>query len=88
MKFNFSKVVAKTLDGTEVVDLDKFLANVLYSRAKNLTLVDLAHKIHNKKEIEVTQEQLDEIKFIINDENSGFHAFVRKAFLDFIESAK
>ncbi len=86
MKYNFSEVQAKTLDGTPVKDLAKSLANAIYIATKDLSLVKVAQKIHDGEEVELTVPQSEEIKRIIQDEKYGFFAFVQAALIDFIDN--
>jgi len=53
MKYNFSKVSIKTLDGQEVKELHKILANAIYVSTKDLGLVKVAQDIYDGKEVEI-----------------------------------
>jgi len=87
MKYNFSKVSIKTLDGQEVKELHKILANAIYVSTKDLGLVKVAQDIYDGKEVEIWQAQAEEIKRVIQDEKTGFFAFVQAGLLEYIDKA-
>lgn len=88
MKYDFSKVKITTLDGKEVKDAHKTLADAIYAFTKDLDLVTKAIDINTGKEVELDKTEVEVVKGIVKDERAGFFAFVQKAFLDYLDSVK
>lgn len=88
MKVNFKELKVKTLEWQEIADVNKVIANVIYTNTKNLDLVDFALKINKWEEIEITKSELEEIRDLCLDEKSWLFAFVKKAIKDFIDNLK
>jgi len=90
MKFDFTKIVLKDIDG-KILKMDmpfhKVIANTLYSKAKTLDLVETARTINKGMPCEMTKDEIAEFIAIVNEQNFP-HAFVRKSILDYIESVK
>jgi hypothetical protein len=85
MKYDFKAIKAESLDGKQVKDIHKTIANALYTMTKNLDLVEKAIEINKGKPVELEKAEIAEVKRILNDEKIGFYAFVKKAILDYIE---
>lgn len=93
MKFNFSKLTLKNVDGTEIKgEVHKELANLIYARTSDLGLVDKAIDIHAGKEVDLTDAELIEVNNLIEIKAQGgqnfFMAFARKALGDYIKSVQ
>lgn len=92
MKFNFSQVELTDINGKPMqeANVHKLLALMMYRHAKNLDLVELARKINAGEEVEIEKVELEEITGLINmpSEAGGFHAFSRKALLEYINKVK
>ena len=86
MKFNFSEVVVQDLQGIESTDLHKRLWEILYYKAKTLDLADKGKEIYNWEEVELTGEQVKEIKEAILWGDSPFFTFAKKALIDYMET--
>jgi len=89
MKINFKDIILKDLEWNiiENSNIHKVIANLIYSKVKNLDLIDYAFKINKWKDIDITKSELEEIKNLcIEWEN--FSAFVRKGIKDFIDNIK
>jgi hypothetical protein len=90
MKINFSDMVLKDIYEQELPNqlFYKTIANLLYTKANNLDLVDIALVMNRGEEVELTKEELKEVEFLINDPASRIHAYARKAAREFIEEHK
>lgn len=86
MQYNFTDLTAFTIDDKAIPEIDKLLANSIYSGTKDLGLVTVAQDIYRGKDVEITLPQIEEIKRIVQDEKTGFFAFVQKAILDFLDN--
>ncbi|MCP3684662.1 MAG: hypothetical protein GY861_18500 [bacterium] len=89
MKYNFTKVDLVDLEGKKHPGQEGFhkeLANLVYSSAKDLSLVETARTIFAGKEVELDKVEIAEIKKLI--EESPLLAFAKKALIDYIESVK
>ena len=88
MKYNFSEVKIKDIDGKEINNTHKALANAIYLLTENLDLVEIAQKINRGEEVDLEKAEVETIKQIINEPKAGFFAFVKKAYFDYIDSVK
>jgi len=89
MKYSFHTVAITDIDGKDSkVEVHKTLANALYSKSKDLDLVEKARIMNKGEEIELDKTEIEEIKKVIKDPQIGFFAFVQKALLDYIDSIK
>jgi len=97
-KINFSELEVFDINGVKVIKVDdgngnksdflihKQVANLVYTGAKNLDLVEIARDINSGKEVEVSEKELNEIKdLIINKSNTP--AFIKLAISEFIDKA-
>lgn len=89
MKVNFSKVKLLDVEGVLIKghSVHKTLADALYKFSKSVDLVDIALKINKGQEVELSLPDIAVIKEVINNPNSGFYTFARKALLDYLEVA-
>lgn len=86
MKINFSQIKLidledKTIEGSAI---HKTLANLLYARAENLDLVEIARAINKGEEVDLRPEEVKEIQKLVKNPQNGIAAFARKTLLDFI----
>jgi len=88
--YSFHSIELKDLDGKKVpnANVHKVLANALYAQTKDLDLVEKARDINQAKQVELDKTEIEEVKRVIEDPQTGFMAFAKKAILDFIESVK
>lgn len=88
MKFDFTKVVLTDIDGkvVEKHEIHKAIANVLWSGAKKLDLVEVAMSINRGEEVELEKVDVAELLRLVKDPKAGFFAYAQKAILDYIES--
>ncbi|MBU2061163.1 MAG: hypothetical protein KKH44_04850 [Bacteroidetes bacterium] len=90
MKIDFSKVELVDLEGKPLANanIHKTLANALYAHTKDLDLVEKARAINKGGALELDKTEIDEIKRVINDPQTGFMAFAKDALIKFIDSIK
>lgn len=91
MKYNFSQVTYKDIEGKEVegIEFPKTIAKILFSQChKDLELSDLARIIYSGEEVELDKVQIESVKKIVTGDNSFQDASVKKAVVDYIESVK
>lgn len=89
MKYNFSTIELVGIDGKKLdAKAHQSLGNAIYTFTKDLGLVDKAMEIYKGKEVDLGDTEIKIIKSIIEDERVQFHAFVKKAMLDYINSVK
>jgi len=62
------------------------IANIIYTKSKDLNLVDFAIKINKGEEVDIAKTELEAVKELCIDEKSGLVSFARKAIRDFIDS--
>lgn len=88
LKFQFSKVELKDLEGKNLGKVNKELANAIYQLSGDLGMLPIAQDIYNNKEVELTPPQIEELTKIVSFSRNGvgFAAFARKAILDYISS--
>lgn len=82
-KIDFSKIVVKDIDGNpymvqknkELVPYDfaKSLGNALFYTSQDIHLSELGHKIYHHEEVELSDEDIQNIRATINN---GFVGFV------------
>ncbi len=96
MKIDLTKVKTKDIDGKPIkydedsMPLHKHIANILYRKARNLDLVDIAMQINQGQAVEMSKADIAEMRSLINEQN-GVFSFARKAvfeYLDKIEEAE
>jgi len=88
MKADFTKVQLVDIEGKEVQshELHKAIADILWKKAKNLDLVDIAMQMNRGEEVELTDSLKGEIIQMMKDPNCGLAAFARKAVIDYLTS--
>lgn len=90
-KYDFTKVVATDLDGKKLKDvsISKHISNILYHKAKDLDMVDIAMAIHKGEEVELDKSEIQGVMDLLMDvDRSGLATFVRKAIKDYVDSVK
>lgn len=87
MKLDFSKIKLTELDGKEHENLDakRTIANILYRKARNLDLIEVAEQINQGKEVEMRPGDIQELRGLIEDPSNGVFSFVRKATFDYLD---
>ena len=81
-KLNFKAVPTRDIEGNlEPRDISKELGNFIYRETSDLGELDLAQRIYKNGEIEATDEEIEIIRKYIN---SGYKAFVKKAFEEMV----
>ncbi len=89
MKFNFTKVQTKNIDGSLVKKntFFKVLANLLYHQAPTVDFVDIAIQINRGEVVELTAQQIQIVEKLVKDpEISGIACHARKSFQEYIDS--
>lgn len=88
MKYNFSNLQLKDIDGVEIQNHNahKALANGLYINIEDLDIVTKAIEINKNNEVELDKIEIEKIKGFIKSDKCTLVAFVKKAFLDYIDS--
>lgn len=85
-KLNFKAVPCRDIEGNiEPRDISKELGNFIYRETSDLGELDLAQRIYKNGEIEATDEEVEVIRKYIN---SGYKAFVKKAFEEMVSDVQ
>ena len=85
-KLNFKAVPCRDIEGNlEPRDISKELGNFIYRETSDLGELDLAQRIYKEGEIEATDEEVEVIRKYIN---SGYKAFVKKAFEEMVSDVQ
>lgn len=86
MEYDFSKITLVDLDGKEIKDpAYKIIANILYRSARTLDLVETARQINRGEVVELDKSEIQEIKDLMANPQSGVFAFTQKAIFDYVE---
>lgn len=81
-KLNFKAVPTRDIEGNlEPRDISKELGNFIYRETSDLGELDLAQRIYKEGEIEASEEEIEIVRKYIN---SGYKAFVKKAFEEMV----
>lgn len=70
-------------DWDKDLDISKNLANMIYQQSKSIWLVDIALNIYNWRDVEFTEEQIKELKEIIE---AGFTWVAKKFIFEYLDS--
>ena len=65
--------------------IHKLIANMMYTKCRNLDLVDIAMQINRGEIAEMAPAHVAELKALINDPENGLFSFARKATLEYID---
>lgn len=88
IKLNFAKIEVKDVEGKVLTDLSiaKDVGNAVYFSCADISLLDIARKIHEGVEVEVSLAQVTEIYKILNLPygRGGLAAFARKPVIDYL----
>lgn len=77
-KLNFKAVPTRDIEGNlEPRDISKELGNYIYRETSDLGELDLAQRIYKDGEVEANESEIEIIRKYID---SGYKAFVKKAF--------
>ena len=88
---DLSSIVIIGLDGepAELNDgIHKTVANVMFTRAKNLDLVEMARKVFAGGPVLMADSHIAEIRQLVEDKENQFWAFTKKAIFDCLDNAK
>lgn len=91
MKYNFSKIKLKDIDGNELpldVPFYKEFANFLHQTVSDLDLLEKVFDINKGKEVELNELEKQKLVDFIKAETTPLLAISKKAVLDYIESVK
>ena len=95
MKFDFSKVKLKDVQGVDIkldVPFHQTIANQIYSVAADLGLVTKAQEMYKGNVVDFNEAEITEVKALIEKKGANgeyfFFAFTRKALLDYIQSVQ
>jgi len=86
MKYDFSKMIFRDIEDRPIEGGYKFLANALYNLVKDLDMLEIARSINKGEIVELDESAIEEIKVVIENQNSRFAAFMKKAVLDFLKT--
>lgn len=77
MKIDFRKLEVEDIEGNKsTVDISKMLGNAIYQKTVDLGELELAQDIYKNGEVELSSEQVGNIKGYVS---TGFVAFVQIA---------
>ncbi len=87
MKIKLAKATLKDIDDKVVKEheLHKSVANILYTKAKNLDLVDIAVAMNRGEAVEMAGSHIKELRGLVADPANGLLSFARKAVLDYLD---
>lgn len=72
---------------TKETSVCETLGNTLFIQAKTIPLAEIAKRIYNKEEVELRDEDIAEIKEVINGRYFQFAPMVKRQVIDFIDKA-
>jgi hypothetical protein len=85
-KLNFKAVPTRDIEGNlEPRDISKELGNYIYSETSDLGELDLAQRIYKDGEVEANESEIEIIRKYID---SGYKAFVKKAFEEMVSDVQ
>lgn len=83
MKIDFSKIMIEDIEGNEIaVDVSKDLGNMMYLNAQDIAVADLGREIYHKKEVELNEVQVKQIRPFVE---KGFKAIVKRVLLPMLD---
>lgn len=92
MKVDLTKVKTRSIDGKEnkykkddTQQVYKIIANMLYLKVRDLDLVDIAMQMNKGQVVEMTPTQIQEMRSLIADPESGLFSFAKKAIFDYLD---
>lgn len=85
-KLNFKAVPTRDIEGNlEPRDISKELGNYIYHETSDLGELDLAQRIYKDGEVEANESEIEIIRKYID---SGYKAFVKKAFEEMVSDVQ
>lgn len=85
-KLNFRAVPTRDIEGNlEPRDISKELGNYIYRETSDLGELDLAQRIYKDGEVEANESEIEIIRKYID---SGYKAFVKKAFEEMVSDVQ
>ena len=85
-KLNFKQVPTRDIEGNlEPRDISKELGNYIYRETSDLGELDLAQRIYKDGEVEANESEIEIIRKYID---SGYKAFVKKAFEEMVSDVQ
>ena len=85
-KLNFKAVPTRDIEGNlEPRDISKELGNYIYRETSDLGVLDLAQRIYKDGEVEANESEIEIIRKYID---SGYKAFVKKAFEEMVSDVQ
>lgn len=85
-KLNFKAVPTRDIEGNlEPRDISKGLGNYIYRETSDLGELDLAQRIYKDGEVEANESEIEIIRKYID---SGYKAFVKKAFEEMVSDVQ
>jgi hypothetical protein len=85
-KLNFKAVPTRDIEGNlEPRDISKELGNYIYRETSDLGELDLAQRIYKDGEVEANESEIEIIRKYID---SGYKAFVKKAFEEIVSDVQ
>lgn len=85
-KLNFKAVPTRDIEGNlEPRDVSKELGNYIYRETSDLGELDLAQRIYKDGEVEANESEIEIIRKYID---SGYKAFVKKAFEEMVSDVQ
>lgn len=85
-KLNFKAVPCRDIEGNlEPRDISKELGNYIYRETSDLGELDLAQRIYKDGEVEANESEIEIIRKYID---SGYKAFVKKAFEEMVSDVQ
>lgn len=88
--YNFSAISLTDLDGNpvskeEMMEVQKILATIVYTKVSDLDLVDVAFKINKCDTVDLAKSEVETLKSLWLSEDAGLSAFVKKAISDYVQ---
>ena len=89
-KYNFSTLKTTDLNGKPLVEIQfhKVLANLIYTNTGVLDMVELAREMNSGVKMDLRQQEVNEIKRLLESPDCNLVAFVRKVLLDYIKEVE
>lgn len=85
-KLNFKAAPTRDIEGNlEPRDISKELGNYIYRETSDLGELDLAQRIYKDGEVEANESEIEIIRKYID---SGYKAFVKKAFEEMVSDVQ
>ncbi len=88
MKIDFKLIKLVDINGVviEGSEIHKIIANIVYERAANLDLVDIAMRMNRGEVVDLGVAEVKEVRGLVANNKDRLSAFARKAVCDFLDS--